>query len=392
MRFRTFLLLFVMFVSARAAEVTAVRTWQAPDQTRLVLDLTDAVKFQIFTIDAPGRLVIDLTQTSISAKIAVPPDGRIAALRHARRNDQDWRLVFDLARDVEIRKALLPPSGAYGNRLVIDLVDRPGASPPPSARRAANTDGSKPAATFVVAIDAGHGGDDTGAIGPGGTYEKDVVLAVARKLKARVDATPGMRGVLIRDGDYYVGLRDRMERARDAHANLFISVHADAFRDSRVRGSSVFVLSPRGASSEAARWLADRENASDFAGGLTLADKDAQLRSVLLDLSQAASRRASRKVANSVLEAMRRLGPVHFKQVQEAGFMVLKSPDIPSILVETAYITNPEEERRLRDPGFQAQLADAMLGGVVAYHKGQGRPDTRLAQGEDKPKSSTALR
>ena len=380
-----------MVASTQAAEVRAVRAWQAPEQTRLVLDLSEPVNFQVFTVDAPDRLVIDLTKTSIPKAFDVVPDARIAGVRHARRNEADWRLVFDLSRDVEVRQALLPPSGSYGNRLVIDLVDKPGTRELTVGQPARTAEPPVAPGTFVVAIDAGHGGADTGAIGPGGTYEKNVVLAVARQLKAKVDATPGMRGVLIRDGDYYVGLRERMERARDARADLFISVHADAFRDSRVRGSSVFVLSPRGASSEAARWLAERENAADFAGGLTLSDKDPQLRSVLLDLSQAASRKASRKVASSVLKAMRQLGPVHFTQVQEAGFVVLKSPDIPSILVETAYITNPEEERRLNEADFQARLAEAIHGGVLAYRQAAGG-ETRTAQRAGSSGKSLALR
>ena len=391
MRFGHILLIFLMVGVAQAADVTGVRAWQAPNQTRLVFDLTGPVDFDVFLVDAPGRLVVDFTQTSIKAPVRLPPDGRISKVRQAKRNSDDVRLVFDLTRDVVVQKALLPPSPPYGNRLVIDLVDKGGAPPRLEAGRA-QTDRPQPRpGTFVVAIDAGHGGDDTGAIGASGTYEKNVVLAVARELKRRIDETPGMQGVLIRDGDYYVGLRERMERARNAHANLFVSVHADAFRESRVRGSSVFVLSPRGASSEAARWLAERENASDFAGGLTLSNKDAQLRSVLLDLSQTASRKTSRRVAAHVLRAMRKLGPLHFNEVQEAGFMVLKSPDIPSLLVETAYITNPEEEARLNDAAFQGELAGAIHAGILAFRRApaaDGRYASRTTPRSTSPRES----
>ena len=232
----------------------------------------------------------------------------------------------------------------------------------------------------VVAIDAGHGGEDPGARGRKGTREKDVTLAIARKLKERIDAQPGMRGVLVRDGDYFIELGKRTRIAREKHkADLFVSVHADAFTNPKARGSSVFVLSTRGATSTAARWLADRENAADLIGGVSLSDKEDTLASVLLDLSQTGALNASYDVAGNVLKELDALGNLHKSQVQAAGFMVLKSPDIPSILVETAFITNPDEEKKLRDPAHQGRIADAILRGVKSYFRDNPPDGTRLA-------------
>jgi N-acetylmuramoyl-L-alanine amidase len=232
----------------------------------------------------------------------------------------------------------------------------------------------------LIAIDAGHGGDDVGAIGASGTYEKDITLLVARELKRMIDEQPGMKAVLTRDDDYYVGLRERMDKAREAKADLFVSIHADAFRDRRVQGSSVFVLSQRGATSEAARWLADRENAADLVGGVSLDDKNHVLKSVLLDLSQTASLEASLQVANDVLHSLSRIGAIHHTQVQQAGFVVLKSPDIPSLLVETAFITNPREEQRLRNDKFRRELATAVRDGIVSYFNESPPSGTQFAQ------------
>ena len=231
----------------------------------------------------------------------------------------------------------------------------------------------------VIAIDAGHGGDDVGAIGPRGTYEKNVVLAIAQELQSLINREPGMRAVMVRDGDYYVGLRQRIERAREHRADMFVSIHADAFRDRRVRGSSVFVISRSGASSEAARWLAERENAADLVGGVTLEDKDPQLRSVLLDLSQTKSLETSLTVANAVLGSLSKVGAVHSHRVQQAGFMVLKSPDIPSLLVETAFISNPQEEQRLRNRGFRVKLATAIRDGITRYFDSAAPTRQRMA-------------
>ncbi|MEO0974393.1 MAG: N-acetylmuramoyl-L-alanine amidase, partial [Pseudomonadota bacterium] len=229
-------------------------------------------------------------------------------------------------------------------------------------------------------IDAGHGGEDPGASGPGGTREKDVVLRIARALAAAVEREPGMKPLLVRDGDYFVSLRERMGRAREHRADMFISIHADAFRDARARGATVYALSARGASSEAARWLAERENAADLIGGVELADKDDVLASVLLDLSQSATISASLQAGKHVLAELDGVVHVRKRTVQQGGFIVLKSPDIPSLLVETAYISNPSEERTLRDPAAQRRLAQAILRGVRSYFYEQAIPGTLVAR------------
>jgi N-acetylmuramoyl-L-alanine amidase len=233
---------------------------------------------------------------------------------------------------------------------------------------------------LIVAVDAGHGGDDPGAIGLNGAREKDVVLAIARELALKINAEPGMRAVLTRNGDYFVPLRDRMRRARAQQADLFVSIHADSIRDRRVDGSSVYILSQRGASDEAARWLAERENASDLVGGVSLDDKSDVLASVLLDVSQSASLSASGIAAERVLRQLNRVGEVRKPRVQEARFMVLKSPDIPSMLVETAYISNPQEEQRLRSQAHQAKIAGAIHQGVHDYFYANPPAGTRIAQ------------
>jgi N-acetylmuramoyl-L-alanine amidase len=233
---------------------------------------------------------------------------------------------------------------------------------------------------IIVAIDAGHGGEDPGAIGPNGTREKDVVLAIARRLQVMVDQEPGMRAGMIRSGDYYVSLGNRIRKAREQRADLFISIHADAFRDQRARGASVYTLSQRGASSEYARLLADKENASDLVGGVSLDDKDNLLASVLLDLSQTATIEASNDAAGRVLGGLRGVGQVHKVRVEQAGFRVLKAPDVPSMLVETAFISNPAEERKLRSSSHQNELAKAVMSGIRAYFEHNPPPGTRLAR------------
>lgn len=409
-----FLLLLVVCPWAGAVEITKLRVWHAPDQTRLVFDLSAPTEFEVFAVTDPHRVVVDLPRAGSRETLKLPPavDRRITGLRYAPRPEGGLRVVLDLEHAVDIRKILLPPRAQYGHRLVVDVLDPPGLvrrpAPPPAPiaaapastlppvtraeRRASDAPEpvGKPVAQapawrrdgVVIAIDAGHGGDDVGAVGARGTYEKDVVLAIARELQTLINREPGMRAVMIRDGDYYVGLRQRIEKAREHRADMFVSVHADAFRDRRVRGSSVFVISRSGATSEAARWLADRENAADLVGGVTLEDKDPQLRSVLLDLSQAKSLEASLEVADSVLGALRRVGAVHSQRVQQAGFMVLKSPDIPSLLVETAFISNPQEEQRLRNHGFRVRLAKAIRDGIVTYFDHAAPARERMAQGE----------
>lgn len=374
-----------------AVSVEAVRVWTAPDHTRVVLDVSAKPAHRIFSLANPDRLVIDLDD----AALAVPgqdlrfENRHIQRLRHGRRNGTDLRLVLDLTGPVRPKSFALPPAADKGHRLVVDLYDRKPVEPPAAAAAvtpatAAATDEAPTAAEeardLVIAIDPGHGGEDPGATGPRGTREKVVTLQIARRLQALIDAEPGMRAVLTRSGDYQVRLRRRIAIAREHRADMFVSIHADAFRDARVRGASVYVLSERGASSEAARWLAERENAADLVGGVSLVDKDDLLASVLLDLSQTGTRQASLWAAERIYRSLGEVGKVHGRRVQKAGFVVLKSPDIPSMLVETGFISNPTEERNLRDGTHQDRLARAIFNGIEDYFVRYPVPGTLLAQ------------
>jgi len=373
-------LLFCLPLQAQQVVVNGLRMWTAPDHTRLVFDISDGIEHSVFTLEDPQRLVIDLK--SADARFTLPElgpsDPLISTIRTGSRNEgKDLRVVLDLKTLVRPKSFLLKPNPQYGHRLVVDLFDagEPGMSQVvrKSIEQARSRD-------VVVAIDAGHGGEDPGARGPKGVQEKDVVLAIARKLANLVEKEPGMQPALIRDGDYYIPLRARIDKAHDARADLFVSIHADAFRDRRVQGSSVFTLSERGASSEAARWLADSENASDLIGGVTLDDKGDVLASVLLDLSQTATLEASSNLAQEMLSELRQAGKVHKRNVQSAGFVVLKSPDIPSVLVETAFISNPEEERKLNDPRHQQRFAEGLMKGIRDYFNRYPPPGTLLAE------------
>lgn len=362
--------------------VEAVRISSEADETRVVVDLSGSASHTVFTLQAPDRVVIDLRDARLERGRAALPEGRgvVRRVRAANRGNGDARLVLDLAGPAQPRSFLLPPGGGAGHRLVVDLAHTgtpvPAAAPASPVKRLNPLGGAR---DIVVAIDPGHGGKDPGATGRRGTREKDVVLQIARRLKARIDAEPGMRAHLTREGDTYLMLRERIARAREMRADLFLSVHADAFRHASARGSSVFVLSARGASDEAAAWLAERENAADLVGGVTLEDKDPMLASVLLDLSQTATLDASGQVAQRVLGELGRASRLHKGQVQRAGFVVLKSPDIPSILVETAFISNPDEERLLTDLRHQEVLSQAILNGIVAYFRDAPPPGTLMA-------------
>ena len=367
---------------AGQAAVKNVRMWPAPDRTRIVFDVNGPLEHTLFVLNNPARVVVDLRDTSLASDIDRPADADqlLRRIRHAQRNHRDLRVVFDLRKPVRPRSFLLKPNKQYGYRLVVDLYDKGDAkeSLKESIRRAAPRDPGK-LRNLIIAIDAGHGGEDPGTIGRKGTREKNVVLAIAKELSKQVKNEPGMRPVLVRRGDYYVGLRRRMKIAREQRADLFVSIHADSFKDPRVRGSAVYVLSRNGASSEAARWLAEQENAADLVGGVSLDDKGDLLASVLLDLSQTATLSASTDVGTNVLKQLGTLGKTHKRRVQRAGFMVLKSPDIPSILVETAFLSNPKEEKRLRSRAQQRKLAKAMMAGVRGYFKDNAPPGTRLA-------------
>jgi N-acetylmuramoyl-L-alanine amidase len=370
-------------LSAAAALRSVALSSGAADSAQLVIELSGEVQRKLFTLTGPDRIVIDLADARASSAIRLPAAaGPVRALRRGAPRAGVLRLVLDTTTAMPARARLdAPASSAAPWRLIVD-IGNPAAPLPPRVATPASSVRAAHAPVdsgrdIIVAIDAGHGGDDPGAIGRGGTREKDVVLAIARALARRVDAEQGMRAVLTRDGDRFIVLRDRMVRARAARADLFVSIHADSIRDRNVTGASVYVLSDRGATSEAAHWLAERENAADLKGGVSLGDKSAPLASVLLDLSQTASIGASMEAAQRVLGALDSVGEVRKPQVQQAGFMVLKSPDIPSMLVETAYISNPDEERRLRTGSQQDRLANAIFLGLREHFQ-RSPPDGTL--------------
>ncbi|MBN8726837.1 MAG: N-acetylmuramoyl-L-alanine amidase [Xanthomonadales bacterium] len=375
---------------AHAAEVTGLRIWPAEDHTRAVIDLSGPVDYKLFELASPDRIVLDLKGSHFAAGFeAAASGGALKGVRAGRQGKADARIVFDLATGARPRSFLLPPGDKAGHRLVVDLY--PAGAKPLPVKRAPEIAAGK-ARDIVIAIDAGHGGKDPGSIGASGTHEKRITLAVARELKALVDRTPGMTGVLTRDGDYFIPLEQRYAKARAAKADLFISIHADAFTNADARGSSVWVLSPRGATSEAARWLADRENRADLVGGVTLDDKDDTLAKVLLDLSQGATMGASNAVAEHVLSALGRIGPTHRSYVERANFVVLRSPDVPSILVETAFITNPAEEARLKTPAHREKLAAAILDGVRNHFRASPPPGSLFAQERERGRRAAAER
>jgi N-acetylmuramoyl-L-alanine amidase len=376
------LFIFTCSVSVWATGIDSIRLSQSEQKTRLVFDLSDKANFTTFLLDKPYRLVIDLKNTRQRKIIKLPSltGTPILNIRYAQRPKNTLRVVLDLAKPLQYSSQTLAPSAQNSHRLVIDLADKSHVLVPPKkvatptkkikktpAVKVNKTIKSMPRRDIVIAIDAGHGGKDSGAIGKRGTKEKDIVLAIARKLAKLVDKEPGMRAYLTRKNDTFISLRQRIKRARKQKADMFISIHADAFHKRQARGASVFVLSERGASSEAAQMLADTENAADLVGGISLEDKDPLLASVLLDLSQTASLEASLEVAETVLSGLKRVGHTHKKQVESAAFVVLKSPDIPSILVETAFISNLAEERKLRSSGHQNKLALAMMSGIRNY-------------------------
>lgn len=390
--------------AAQAAELKGARVWAGPEYTRVVLDASGPLRYTISQKD--GQVVVDLPGSRTTSSFSSPSaQGLYRSMSHARIGD-GMQLTAKVAPASRLKSFVLKPASGTDYRLVLDLypasasvataapteaapapvVQAPAAVPsysnPTHSRRvaaeqaAAMLNGQR---QVVVAIDAGHGGKDQGAHGPGGTLEKNVTLAVARDLAAQINRQPGMKAVLTRDSDFYIPLKQRYQIAREHNADLFVSIHADAFTSDDARGSSVWVLSPRGKTSEAARWLADRENRADLIGGTTLDDKDDSLAKVLLDLQQGWAMQASDVVAGNVLKALAQLGPTHRGYVERANFVVLRSPDVPSILVETAFISNPAEERRLRDPAHQKKLAEAVMGGVRNYFESTPPPGTWFA-------------
>jgi N-acetylmuramoyl-L-alanine amidase len=382
-------LLLAAFAHA-ASQVTVkdVRLWAGPDGTRLVFDLSAPVEHSVLTLQNPDRVVIDISDARVDIASQLPEgQGFVKQLRVGPQGRRDVRFVIDLSSPASPNSFSVAPSGSYGHRLVVDLNAIASSAPPVVVKSADDAHGRD----VIVAIDAGHGGVDPGSIGKAGTREKHVTLAIARRLKERIDREPGMRAVLTRDSDYFVELRDRIVRARRQQADMFVSVHADSYRNRSVVGSSVYVLSARGASDESARWLADRENAADLVGGVSLDDKDSVLASVLLDLSQGASMSASFAAAQKVMDELDRIGNVTRRGVKSAGFLVLKSPDIPSILVETAFISNPTEEARLGSGKHQQRLAEAIFQGVRGYFYANPPPGTLVAQLRAQPRDPAVV-
>ena len=373
---------------AHAAEIKNLRIWAGPEYTRAVFDVSGPADYKLFELAKPDRIVLDVHASAFTEDFGAPAaKGLLKGIRAGKQGKTDARIVFDLAEGVRPKSFLLPPADKFGYRLVLDLY--PATAKPVAVKSVADPAPGK-ARDVVIAVDAGHGGDDPGATGASGAHEKDITLAVARQLKKQIDKTPGMSAVLTRDGDYFIPLEKRYLKAREAKADLFVSVHADAFKSSDARGSSVWVLSPRGATNEASRWLADRENRADLVGGVSLDDKDDTLAAVLLDLSQGATMGASNAIAEQVLGALRKLGPTHRGYVERANFVVLRSPDVPSILVETAFISNPAEEAKLKDPDHREKLASAILDGVNGYFRMSPPPGTWYAANAERPQRRTA--
>lgn len=397
-----------------ATQIKSVRIWRAPDNTRLVFDLSGPVQHSLFTLSAPNRIVVDINGAQMSAALDKLKLGNtpITALRSAQRSPTDLRLVLDLKSQVTAKSFVLAPNQQYGNRLVVDLYDQGAditpdvpATPTPNvpatpvspvqsvAKIPAPSSGGK--RDIVIAIDAGHGGEDPGALGPGGLHEKNITLAIARELQRQINQMKGFRAELTRTGDYFIPLRGRTAIARKKGADLFVSIHADAAPSRSAFGASVFALSDRGATSETARWLADTENRSDLIGGdggVNLDDKDKMLAGVLLDLSMTATMSSSLDVGHKVLTNVGRVTSLHKRRVEQAGFMVLKSPDIPSILVETGFISNPSESQKLASSSHQQALARSIAGGVRQYFVQTPPPGTYIASLRDGGQLATGPR
>ncbi len=386
-------------VWANAARIASARMWPAQEYTRVVLEATVPVAHEVTTLKDPDRVVLELAGVALTPELAQLPsrvqasDPYIAAIRFGTRAPDTLRIVFDLKAQTRVQLFALKPVAEFGHRVVLDLYplqpldplmalleekrDAPAADPRPGGGSPERAPGPKPEARqepkgqarrrITVALDPGHGGEDPGAIGRRGTYEKTVTLAIGKKLKRIIDAEPGMRAMLTRDDDYYVPLAARVQKARRVEADLFVSIHADAFREPHARGSSVFALSESGATSTAAKWLAQKENAADLIGGVNLDTRDPVLARTLLDLSQTAQINDSLKAGRHMLDSIGTVNALHKAAVEQAGFAVLKAPDIPSVLVETAFISNPDEELKLRSDRQQTRFAESMGDGIRRY-------------------------
>jgi len=366
------------------ADVSDVRIWQSPDKVRLVLDLSGPHEHKIFQLTNPDRIVIDLkdAQLKMSSLDGIANDSsEVIRVRSGRRNDNDLRLVVETRSTMQFRSFPLPPAeGVSHHRLVVDL-DRPQASAAVSApdvvKKAESYESDQ--RDIIIAIDAGHGGEDPGALGPGRIKEKHVVLAIAKELQRLLDSELGFAPLMVRTGDYYIGLRERSEKARKGNADFFVSIHADAFKHPSASGSSVFVLSDRGVTSETARFLADKENSSDLIGGVSIGDREDHLAMTLLDLSMTHKRTASVNIGEEILHEMGKISRLHKKNVEEAAFVVLKSPDMPALLVETGFISNPGEARQLKTSAYQKKMARALFEGIKDYFENNPPAGTLLA-------------
>ena len=364
--------------SVQAADVEAVRLWRAPDHTRVVLDLSDAAEFSSLSLANPDRFVVDLIDSRIDASLRdLPLEGTpIKQVRSGIRKGSDLRLVFDLDSAVRTSLFSLTPSDSIGHRIVIDLFDEVTVAEPSPVLSIESLEGRR---DIVIAIDPGHGGEDPGASGPGGLREKTVVLQIARRLESQLAKVPGFQPVLVRTGDYYVSLKNRRDKARALEADLFVSIHADAFKEKSAHGASVYILSKRGATSTTAQYLADTENAADLVGGVELGGMDPMLAGVLTDLSMSGTLDTSLSLGALVLEQIGGVARLHKKRVEQAGFAVLKSPDVPSLLIETGFISNPGEAERLATPAYQDKMARAIRRGIQSWFARQPPPGTLLA-------------
>lgn len=363
---------------AQAAEVREVRLWRAPDHTRIVFDLTGPVEHKLMVLDNPSRIVVDVADTALKSSLTSLKleDTPVKSVRSGVREGDDLRVVFDMSAMVNPRSFVLKANEQAGDRLVIDLYDRSTKTTTPRKTAEQANNGKR---ELVIAIDAGHGGEDPGASGPNRLREKNVVLAIARELHGLLAREPGFKPTLIRTGDYYISLKGRRDLARKRQADLFVSIHADAFTRKEANGASVYALSTSGATSTAARYLAQRENAADLVGGVSLSDKDDVLAGVLADLSMTSTLDTSLKLGDSVLRKMDVVARLHKKQVEQAGFAVLKSPDIPSILVETGFISNPGEAKKLATSSYQQKMARQIHAGIKNYFVVHPPPGTLLA-------------
>ncbi|QFU74572.1 AMIN domain-containing protein [Halioglobus maricola] len=385
---------YLLAATANAADVKDVRLWRAPDHTRVVFDLTGPAEHKLMVLSNPSRIVLDVENTRLRTSFSdlTLDDTPIRQIRSGVRAGDDLRVVLDISTAVDPRSFTLKANDQASDRLVLDLYDKGAKSARAPVKKTVSSDSKR---DIVIAIDAGHGGEDPGALGPGKRREKDIVLAIAKDLNALFKADRGFAPTLIRTGDYYVSLKGRRDLARKRQADLFVSIHADAFTRKEANGASVYALSTRGATSTAARYLAQRENAADLVGGVSLSDKDDMLAGVLADLSMTSTLDASLQVGTEVLGHMDNIARLHKKNVEQAGFAVLKSPDIPSILVETGFISNPGEAKKLATRSYQKKMARAIHAGIknylvahppsgtlVAWNKAQGGTEYTIARGD----------